>query len=159
MVDVFQTGSGTSTNMNANEVIANRAIELLGGTRGDHALVHPNDHVNMGQSTNDVFPTAMHVAALGGVETHLAAGHAPPGRGASSARRDEFADVVKTGRTHLQDAVPITLGQEFCGYASVIRHGIARIEHTRAHLCRAGHRRHGGGHRAQRAARLRRPAW
>jgi fumarate hydratase, class II len=133
VVDVFQTGSGTSTNMNANEVIANRAIELLGGRRGDHALVHPNDHVNMGQSTNDVFPTAIHVAALSGVETHLV----PALRllaGAFEHKSREFADVVKAGRTHLQDAVPITLGQELGGYASVIRHGIARVEHTRAHL-------------------------
>lgn len=133
VVDVFQTGSGTSTNMNANEVIANRAIELLGGARGDHALVHPNDHVNMGQSTNDVFPTALHVAALIGVESHLL----PAMRRLADAferKAREFADVVKAARTHLQDAVPITLGQEFSGYASVIRHGIARIEHTRAHL-------------------------
>ncbi len=133
VVDVFQTGSGTSTNMNANEVIANRAIELLGGTRGDHALVHPNDHVNMGQSTNDVFPTAIHVAALTGVETHLL----PALRRLADAlehKSREFADVVKAGRTHLQDAVPITLGQEFSGYASVVAHGIARVEHTRAHL-------------------------
>ena len=133
VVEVFQTGSGTSTNMNANEVIANRAIELLGGQRGDHALVHPNDHVNMGQSTNDVFPTALHVAALVGVETHLV----PALRRLAEAfeqKASEFADVVKAGRTHLQDAVPITLGQEFSGYASVIRHGIARVEHTRANL-------------------------
>jgi fumarate hydratase class II len=133
VVDVFQTGSGTSTNMNANEVIANRAIELLGGQRGDHALVHPNDHVNMGQSTNDVFPTALHVAALVGVETHLV----PALRRLAESfeqKASEFADVVKAGRTHLQDAVPMTLGQEFGGYASVVRHGVARVEHTRAHL-------------------------
>jgi fumarate hydratase class II len=110
VLDVFQTGSGTSTNMNANEVIANRAIELLGGQRGDHSLVHPNDHVNMGQSTNDVFPTALHVAALLGVETDLlpALGHLEQ---AFAAKAAEFADVVKAGRTHLQDAVPMTLGQ------------------------------------------------
>jgi len=133
VVDVFQTGSGTSTNMNANEVIANRAIELLGGARGDHALVHPNDHVNMGQSTNDVFPSALHVAALCGVETHLV----PAMRLLAEAFENkavELADVVKAGRTHLQDAVPITLGQELSGYASVVRHGIARVEYTRAHL-------------------------
>ena len=133
VLDVFQTGSGTSTNMNANEVIANRAIELLGGTRGDHALVHPNDHVNMGQSTNDVFPTALHVAALCAVETHLL----PAMRELAEAfehKAREFAGVVKAARTHLQDAVPITLGQEFGGYASVIRHDIARVEHTRPHL-------------------------
>ena len=133
VLDVFQTGSGTSTNMNANEVIANRAIELLGGARGDHALVHPNDHVNMGQSTNDVFPTALHVAALCAVETHLL----PAMRELAEAfehKAREFAGVVKAARTHLQDAVPITLGQEFGGYASVIRHDIARVEHTRPHL-------------------------
>jgi fumarate hydratase class II len=133
VIDVFQTGSGTSTNMNANEVIANRAIELLGGTRGDHTLVHPNDHVNMSQSTNDVFPTALHVAALTAVETHLL----PSMRTLAAAfeqKAQEFADVVKAGRTHLQDAVPMTLGQEFGGYASVVHHGIARVEHTRVHL-------------------------
>jgi fumarate hydratase class II len=133
VVDVFQTGSGTSTNMNANEVIANRAIEILGGRRGDRDLVHPNDHVNMGQSTNDVFPTAIHVAALDGVEAHLL----PSMRvlaDAFASKAAEFADVVKAARTHLQDAVPITLGQELGGYASVVRHGIARVEATRAHL-------------------------
>jgi fumarate hydratase class II len=133
VVDVFQTGSGTSTNMNANEVIANRAIEILGGKRGDKSLVHPNDHVNMGQSTNDVFPTAIHVAAMAGVEAHLL----PALRALAEAfesKASEFADVVKAGRTHLQDAVPVTLGQEFSGYASVIRHGVTRIENTRAHL-------------------------
>jgi fumarate hydratase class II len=133
VVDVFQTGSGTSTNMNANEVIANRAIEILGGSRGDRSVVHPNDHVNMGQSSNDVFPTTMHVAALSGVETHLL----PAMRvlaAAFEAKAVEFEDVVKAARTHLQDAVPITLGQEFSGYASVIRHGIVRVENTRPHL-------------------------
>jgi fumarate hydratase class II len=133
VLDVFQTGSGTSTNMNANEVIANRAAELLGGQRGDKSLVHPNDHVNMGQSTNDVFPTAIHVAALRAVDSSLLpALHAL----AASLERKvaEFADVVKAARTHLQDAVPITLGQELSGYASVVRHGITRIEQARHHL-------------------------
>jgi fumarate hydratase class II len=133
VVDVFQTGSGTSTNMNANEVIANRAIELLGGRRGDRSLVHPNDHVNMSQSTNDVFPSAIHVAALCGVEEHVL----PALRGLSEAldgKAIEFADVAKAARTHLQDAVPITLGQEFSGYASVLRHGVVRVEGTRSHL-------------------------
>jgi len=133
VVDVFQTGSGTSTNMNANEVIAARAIELLGGRRGDRS-VHPNDHVNMGQSTNDVFPTAIHVAAMDGVERMVL----PALRRlteAFDAKAAEFADIVKAARTHLQDAVPITLGQEFSGYASVVRHGVARIEATRPHLC------------------------
>ncbi len=133
VLDIFQTGSGTSTNMNANEVIANRAIEILGGRRGDQKLVHPNDHVNMGQSTNDVFPTAIHVAALAGIETHVIPNLRILGD-AFQAKAGEFADVVKAARTHLQDAVPITLGQEFSGYASVIRHGIVRIENTRAHL-------------------------
>ncbi|MBI2962495.1 MAG: class II fumarate hydratase [Deltaproteobacteria bacterium] len=132
VVDVFQTGSGTSTNMNMNEVIATRAIEILGGKRGDKS-VHPNDDVNMGQSTNDVFPTAIHVAALEAVERRLL-----PALGALAeafeAKAAEFAEVVKSGRTHLQDAVPVTLGQEFSGYASVIRHGIRRVESCRRHL-------------------------
>ena len=133
VLDVFQTGSGTSTNMNANEVIASRAVELLGGRRGDTARVHPNDHVNMSQSTNDVFPSALHLAALIAVETHLL----PAMRRLADAFDDkagEFADVVKAARTHLQDAVPMTLGQELGGYASVIRHDIVRIEQTRADL-------------------------
>jgi fumarate hydratase class II len=132
-LDVFQTGSGTSTNMNANEVIANRAAELLGGARGDKSVVHPNDHVNMGQSTNDVFPTALHVAALLALESELL----PALRTLAATlerKAEEFHDVVKAARTHLQDAVPITLGQEFSGYASVVRHDIARLERTRIHL-------------------------
>jgi fumarate hydratase class II len=132
VVDVFQTGSGTSTNMNANEVIANRAIELLGKPRGDRS-VHPNDHVNMGQSTNDVFPTAIHVAAMEAIEQDLL----PALRileDALEKKAAEFSDVVKAGRTHIQDAVPITLGQEFSGYASVIRHGIRRAENARPHM-------------------------
>jgi fumarate hydratase class II len=132
VVDVFQTGSGTSTNMNANEVIAARAIEILGGTRADKS-VHPNDHVNMCQSSNDVFPTAIHVAAMDAVETHTI----PALRGLADSfqtKATEFTDVVKAGRTHLRDAVPVTLGQEFSGYASVIRHGVARLESCRSHL-------------------------
>ncbi|HJQ85162.1 MAG TPA: class II fumarate hydratase [Candidatus Binatia bacterium] len=133
VVDVFQTGSGTSTNMNANEVIANRALEHLGSKRGDKALVHPNDHVNMGQSTNDVIPTTIHVAAYGEIERALL----PALEELAAAFEDRaaaFADVVKAGRTHLQDAVPMTLGQEFAGYASVVRHGIARVRATLPHL-------------------------
>ncbi|MDX2171370.1 MAG: class II fumarate hydratase [Deltaproteobacteria bacterium] len=132
-LDIFQTGSGTSTNMNANEVIANRAAEHLGGARGDKSVVHPNDHVNMGQSTNDVFPTALHVAALTAIEDDLL----PALRtlAASLERKaEEFSDIVKAARTHLQDAVPITLGQEFSGYASVVRHDLARLERSRIHL-------------------------
>jgi fumarate hydratase, class II len=133
VVDVFQTGSGTSTNMNANEVIANRALELLGARRGDTSMVHANDHVNMGQSTNDVFPTAIHVAAYDAIATQLL----PALEELAAAFEDRaraFADVVKAGRTHLQDAVPMTLGQEFGGYASVVRHGSARIRATLPHL-------------------------
>ena len=133
VVDIFQTGSGTSTNMNANEVIANRAIELLGGIRGDRQLIHPNDHVNMNQSSNDVFPTAIHISAAEAIATDLL----PALKELAFAleKKDkEFADVVKPGRTHLQDAVPITLGQEFSGYASMIAHGIERIERARTSL-------------------------
>ena len=133
VVDVFQTGSGTSTNMNANEVIANRALELLGARRGDKSVVHPNDHVNMGQSTNDVFPTAIHVAAYGEITRALLPALEELAA-AFEARARAFADVVKAGRTHLQDAVPMTLGQEFGGYASVIRHGIARVAAALPHL-------------------------
>ena len=133
VVDVFQTGSGTSTNMNANEVIANRAVELLGGKRGDKTVVHPNDHVNMGQSTNDVFPTAIHVAAYGEIAARLLPA-LDELAGAFEERAAAFKDVVKAARTHLQDAVPITLGQEFGGYARVVRHGIARVQTTLAHL-------------------------
>ncbi|PSQ53660.1 aspartate ammonia-lyase [Halobacteriales archaeon SW_8_65_20] len=131
-VDVFQTGSGTSSNMNANEVIANRAAEILGEGIGDR-IVHPNDHVNYGQSSNDVIPTAMHVAALKAADKDvlpaletLAAELA--------AKESEFDDVVKTGRTHLQDATPVRLGQEFGGYRTQIEKGIARVESTRDHL-------------------------
>ncbi|GBD26292.1 Fumarate hydratase class II [bacterium HR30] len=133
VVDVFQTGSGTSTNMNANEVIAARARELLGKDRSDRAAVHPNDHVNLCQSTNDVFPTAMHVAALDALERHTLPAMRELGK-ALEDKATEFASVVKAGRTHLQDAVPITLGQEFSGYASIVQHGIARLESVRAHL-------------------------
>ena len=133
VVDVFQTGSGTSTNMNSNEVITNRAIEILGGERGDTSVVHPNDDVNMGQSTNDVFPTAIHVSALEAIEHDLLPGLDVLAK-AFEAKATEFREVVKAARTHIQDAVPITLGQEFSGYASVVRHGIRRVEGCRAHL-------------------------
>ncbi|MGD0549745.1 MAG: class II fumarate hydratase [Candidatus Bathyarchaeia archaeon] len=133
IVDVFQTGSGTSTNMNANEVIANRAIELLGGNRGEKQVVHPNDHVNMSQSSNDVFPTAIHISAVEAIVVDLL----PALKKlvlALEEKADEFSDVVKPGRTHLQDAVPVTLGQEFSGYASMIAHGIERIEKAKSSL-------------------------
>ena len=121
VVDVYQAGAGTSHNMNANEVLANRAGELLGEARGAYARVHPNDHVNMGQSTNDVFPTATRLALLLGVESLVASARALADTLARKA--DEFAGILKTGRTHLQDAVPITLGQEFSGYAGCVRRG------------------------------------
>jgi fumarate hydratase class II len=124
---VWQTGSGTQTNMNANEVIANRAIELLGGTIGSKKPVHPNDHVNYGQSSNDSFPTAMHIAAAEQVNRALlpALHHLHK---ALAAKAESFADIIKIGRTHLQDATPVTLGQEFGGYATQVAYGIARIE-------------------------------
>jgi aspartate ammonia-lyase len=121
IVDVYQAGAGTSHNMNANEVLANRATELLGGTRGEYRLVHPNDHVNMGQSTNDVFPTATRLALLLG---HSALVESARGLAAAFARKaDAFESILKVGRTHLQDAVPMTLGQEFGGYAACIARG------------------------------------
>jgi fumarate hydratase class II len=131
-IDIFQTGSGTSTNMNANEVIANRAIELLGGKIGEK-LVHPNDHVNRGQSSNDVIPTAMHVAALDGIENSLIPALTEL-QAALAAKAREFHDVLKIGRTHLQDATPIRLGQEFGGYASQVQHGIARLRAAQKNL-------------------------
>ena len=124
---VWQTGSGTQSNMNTNEVISNRAIEILGGTIGSKDPVHPNDHVNMGQSSNDTFPTAMHIAAAREINEsllpaldHLAA--------AVEAKSKAFMDIVKIGRTHTQDATPLTLGQEFSGYAAQLRNGIKRVE-------------------------------
>jgi fumarate hydratase class II len=133
VLDVFQTGSGTSTNMNANEVIATRARELLGVDRSDRSRVHPNDHVNLGQSTNDVFPTAIHLAALDALEHATLPALRELARSFEE-KAEEFARVFKAGRTHLQDAVPMTLGQEFSGYASVVRHGIVRLENCRPHL-------------------------
>ena len=123
---VWQTGSGTQTNMNANEVIANRAIALLGGVVGSKTPVHPNDHVNLGQSSNDSFPTAMHIAAAVEITRHLIPALERL-RAALDAKAEEFAAIVKIGRTHLQDATPLTLGQEFSGYAAQIAYGIERV--------------------------------
>ena len=122
---VWQTGSGTQTNMNANEVISNRAIEILGGVKGSKKPVHPNDHVNMGQSSNDSFPTAMHIAAVQEISDFLipALEHF---RAALATKAEQFKHIVKIGRTHMQDAVPLTLGQEFSGYAEQLRLGINR---------------------------------
>jgi fumarate hydratase class II len=126
---VWQTGSGTQTNMNVNEVIANRAIELAGGELGSKSPVHPNDHVNMSQSSNDTFPTAMHIAAATAIVERLLP-NVRDLRDAIAARAEEFADIVKIGRTHLQDAVPLTLGQEFSGYVAQLDADIVRIEGT-----------------------------
>jgi len=131
-VDIFQTGSGTSTNMNANEVVANRAIEILGGKRGDRS-VHANDHVNRGQSSNDVIPTAIHIAALEGITRRLVPALEEL-QGALAKKAREFDDVFKIGRTHLQDATPIRLGQEFSGYAGQVGHGIQRLLGVETHL-------------------------
>ena len=126
---VWQTGSGTQTNMNANEVIANRAIELAGGTLGSKKPIHPNDHVNLSQSSNDTFPTAMSIAAAEEVVRRLLPS-VQALRAALAAKGNEFADIVKIGRTHLQDAVPLTLGQEFSGYVAQLDANLQRIETT-----------------------------
>ena len=132
-LDVYQTGSGTSTNMNANEVIANRANELLGGKIGDMRPIHPNDHVNMGQSSNDVIPTCMHIAAMEEIEWNLLPALRAL-RQALAEKAEEFDAVVKIGRTHLQDATPIRLGQEFGGYAAMVQQGIERLESAKTRL-------------------------
>ena len=132
VVDVIQGGAGTSTNMNANEVIANRALEHLGFEKGRYDVLHPNDHVNASQSTNDVYPTALRMAAWFGIERLLAAMAAL--RGAFHAKSDEFAGILKIGRTQLQDAVPMTLGQEFLAFAIMIGEDEARLQIGRAHV-------------------------
>jgi fumarate hydratase class II len=133
VVDIFQTGSGTSTNMNANEVIASRCNELSGGRTGSREPVHPNDHVNMGQSSNDVVPSSMHIAALEGMMKDLM-----PALGELKEELERkaaaFDRIVKIGRTHLQDATPLRLGQEFGGYASMVEHGIGRVRSTEQSL-------------------------
>jgi fumarate hydratase class II len=130
----WQTGSGTQTNMNVNEVLANRASELLGGGRGERRFVHPNDDVNRGQSSNDTFPTAMHVAAVIALERKL-----KPAvkrlRDTLAAKSTAFMHIVKIGRTHLQDATPLTLGQEFSGYVSQLDHGLGHVDGALPHLC------------------------
>ena len=131
---VFQTGSGTQTNMNVNEVISNRAIDLMGGVVGSKKPVHPNDHVNMGMSSNDSFPTAMHIAAV----LELTRVTLPGLRHLHAAllrKQEEFKAIIKIGRTHTQDATPLTLGQEFSGYATQVEYGLARIEATLPRLC------------------------
>jgi fumarate hydratase class II len=130
---VWQTGSGTQSNMNVNEVIANRGNELLGGARGAHEPLHPNDHVNKSQSSNDSFPTAIRIAAILAITTHLIPALERLHR-AVAEQAEAFAPIVKIGRTHLQDAVPLTLGQEFSGYAAQLESGISRIRQACAHL-------------------------
>ena len=133
VLDIFQTGSGTSTNMNVNEVIASRANELCGGRKGDHAPIRPNDEVNKCQSSNDVIPATIHLAALDGIDQDLRPAMEMLALGLEN-KAEEFRNVLKTGRTHLQDAVPMMLGQEFGGWASQLRHGIARIQTARLNL-------------------------
>lgn len=130
---VWQTGSGTQSNMNANEVISNRAIEILGGEKGSKKPVHPNDHVNMSASSNDSFPTVMHIAAVLEIEgTLLPALHNL--RNALQKKVEDFSEIIKIGRTHLQDATPLTLGQEFSGYVAQLDRNIERVENTLPHL-------------------------
>jgi fumarate hydratase class II len=130
---VWQTGSGTQTNMNVNEVLANRASELLGGPRGDGRLIHPNDDVNMSQSSNDVFPAAMHVAAVDGIRNRLQPSLMKL-KATLAGKAEAFADIVKIGRTHLQDATPLTLGQEFSGYAAQLEQGDRHLHGSLPHL-------------------------
>jgi fumarate hydratase class II len=130
---VWQTGSGTQTNMNMNEVLANRASEILGGPRGEERVVHPNDDVNKGQSSNDVFPTAMSVAAVDALRSQVLPSLAAL-RDALRGKAEAFRDIPKIGRTHLQDATPLTLGQEFSGYVSQLDHGLAHLEDSLPHL-------------------------
>jgi len=132
VVDVYQAGAGTSHNMNTNEVLANRANELLGGRRGEYKPVHPNDHVNMAQSTNDVIPTAIRLGALSLLDPLLSAFEGL--RDALAAKGEEFDDVVKSGRTHLQDAMPIRLGQEFAAYAGTLDRNIRRVREAAEYL-------------------------
>ena len=131
---IWQTGSGTQTNMNMNEVLANRASELLGGERGANRKVHPNDEVNKGQSSNDVFPTAMHIAAIQTIEYRLKPAILTL-RQTLDTKVKEFSSIIKIGRTHLQDATPLTLGQEFSGYVSQLDHAMDHLESSLPHLC------------------------
>ena len=129
IVDIYQTGSGTSSNMNANEVIANRACEILNGKKGDKNLVHPNDHVNYGQSSNDVIPTSIHIAVSMEITKRLIP-ELNELKKSLDKKSKEFDNIIKIGRTHLQDATPITLGQEFSGYAKMVEHSISRINNN-----------------------------
>ena len=153
---VWMTGSGTQVNMNVNEVIANRAIELAGGVLGSKDPIHPNDHVNLSQSTNDVFPTAMHLAAATAIQARLIP-KVRKLRDALDEKAKSWAEIVKIGRTHLMDAVPLTLGQEFSGYVGMLDDNLERIAGGPARALPAGPGRHRGGHRPQRPQGLRGP--
>jgi len=131
---VWQTGSGTQTNMNANEVISNRAIEMAGGVMGSKKPIHPNDDVNYGQSSNDTFPTAMHIAAVQEIRQRLIP-MVTRLRDTLAHKAEVFKDIIKIGRTHLMDATPLTLGQEFSGYATQLTHGLKRLDNCLPHLC------------------------
>ncbi|HBV40188.1 MAG TPA: class II fumarate hydratase, partial [Erwinia sp.] len=130
---IWQTGSGTQTNMNMNEVLANRASEILGGERGMSRLVHPNDDVNKSQSSNDVFPTAMHVAAVIALKEHLIP-QLNVLQTTLNEKAEAFKDIVKIGRTHLQDATPLTLGQEISGWVAMLKHNLKHIEQSIPHV-------------------------
>jgi len=151
---VWQTGSGTQTNMNMNEVLANRASEILGGSRGEKRLVHPNDDVNKGQSSNDVFPTRCMSRRCGALHDRLVPSLRAL-RDMLAQKSKAFDDIIKIGRTHLQDATPLTLGQEFSGYVSQLDHGIAHTQASCDALVRTGAGRHRGGHRAKRTSGVR----
>ena len=151
---IWQTGSGTQTNMNVNEVISNRAIEIAGGEMGSKKPVHPNDHVNMSQSSNDTFPTAMHMAAAEAVVEMLPAVKAL--RDALDVKAKQWKDIVKVGRTHLQDATPLMLGQEFSGYVTQLDRAMVAIKEVARPDLRSRDRRHRGRHRSQRASGVRR---
>src|SRR5215472_14401107 len=152
---VWMTGSGTQFNMNVNEVISNRSCELVGTPLGSKQPVHPNDHANISQSSNDTFPSAMHIAAATGVTRRLIPAVAAL-RDAISAKAGEWAHIVKIGRTHMQDATPLTLGQEWFGYATMLTDDIGTCRHGAAGGSSAGARRHRGGYRHQHGTRLRR---
>ncbi len=146
---VWQTGSGTQSNMNANEVISNRAIEMLGGELGSKTPVHPNDHVNMSQSSNDTFPTAHACRSRHEVAHDLTLPGLIKLHGALAEKAEAFKDIIKIGRTHIQDATPMTLGQEFGGYAFQVEQGIKRVTHALHNDLPARPGRHRGRHRAQ----------
>ena len=151
---LFQTGSGTHTNMNVNEVISNRAIQLHGGVMGSKDPIHPNDDVNMSQSSNDTFPTAMHVSTVVAITTDLLPALTSL-RDAIAAKSQAWNDVTKIGRTHLQDATPLTVGQEWSGYVAQLDDAIAEVQHALDRCASAGHRWHRSRYGHQRAGGLR----